>query len=144
MGVSKNHVRGSPGDSNLSDLAPSTLVPSLVEYADSSNCNRAAELDAPIQMCDGLSRNLPGELDTILANCLAHGRRKFVEVAPSFPPQCRYVLEMLGEVYGYDEQAREQSLSPEERLRFHQLTEVVLPEARDVMEVIYKHFCQKG
>jgi transposase len=27
---------------------------------------RAAELDAPIQMCDALSRNLPKELKTIV------------------------------------------------------------------------------
>jgi hypothetical protein len=33
---------------------------------------RAAELEAPIQMCDALSRNLPEELKVILANCLAH------------------------------------------------------------------------
>src|SRR5208337_2599552 len=41
---------------------------------------RAAELDAPIQMCDALSRNtpkLPG-VEVLLANCLAHGRRQVV------------------------------------------------------------------
>jgi hypothetical protein len=39
---------------------------------------RAAERDAPIQMCDALSRNtpkLPG-VEILLANCLAHGRRQ--------------------------------------------------------------------
>ena len=45
---------------------------------------RAAELPPPIQMCDALSRNLPAELKTIVANCLAHGRRQFVEVAERF------------------------------------------------------------
>jgi hypothetical protein len=30
---------------------------------------RRADLQAPIQMCDALSRNLPGELKTVLANC---------------------------------------------------------------------------
>jgi hypothetical protein len=39
---------------------------------------RAAELSAPIQMCDALSRNTCGEFDSILANCLSHGRREFV------------------------------------------------------------------
>jgi len=39
---------------------------------------------------------------------------------PNFPEPCRYVLESLGEVYGYDAQAAELGLSPEERLRFHQ------------------------
>jgi len=56
---------------------------------------RAADLGAPIQMCDALSRNLPGELATIVGNCLAHGRRQFVEVADRFPEECRHVLEAL-------------------------------------------------
>ena len=38
----------------------------------------------------------------------------------NFPEECRYVLETLGEVYRYDARAREQELTPEERLRFHQ------------------------
>jgi transposase len=84
---------------------------------------RAPGLAPPIQMCDASSRNvpkLPEPLATLLANCLVHGRRNFVEVTPNFPEQCRSVLEALGEVYGYDDQAREQGLSPEERLHFHQ------------------------
>jgi transposase len=32
---------------------------------------RNADLPAPIQMCDGLSRNIPSEFDTILSQCLA-------------------------------------------------------------------------
>jgi hypothetical protein len=56
----------------------------------------------------------------VLANCNAHGRRHFVKVTPSFPEECRFVLEALGEVYGYDATARERGLAPEERLRFHQ------------------------
>ena len=56
---------------------------------------RAADLPSPIQMCDALSRNLPGELKTILGNCLAHGRRQFVDVVKQFPEECRHVLEAL-------------------------------------------------
>jgi len=81
---------------------------------------RAAALGPPIQMCDALSRNLPKPLQVILGYCLTHGRRRFVEVAPNFPSECRYVLEALGEIYHYDELAREQGMTPEERLRFHQ------------------------
>lgn len=84
---------------------------------------RAAELPAPIQMCDALSRNvpkLPGGVEILLANCLAHGRRQFVEVAANFPSECRYVLEMLGQVYGHDAEAREQRLTPGQRLQLHQ------------------------
>jgi transposase len=81
---------------------------------------RAQELPPPIQMCDALSRNLPGELQTILANCLAHARRQFVDVYERFPEQCRYLLEALGVVYRNDAIARDRQLSPEARLRFHQ------------------------
>src|SRR5215469_3580698 len=60
---------------------------------------RAEQLPPPIQMCDALSRNVPGELQTIVANCLAHARRQFVEVYERFPEQCRYLREAFGGVY---------------------------------------------
>ena len=81
---------------------------------------RAESLAAPIQMCDALSRNLPGELKTILAHCLAHGRRQFVEVAERFPEECRHVLEALSVIYKNDALAKERQLLPEQRLLFHQ------------------------
>ena len=81
---------------------------------------RAADLPPPIQMCDALSRNRPGELATILANCLAHGRQQFVDVADRFPEECRHVLEAIAVIYHNDALARERNLSPEERLLFHQ------------------------
>jgi transposase len=82
--------------------------------------HRAEELPPPIQMCDALSRNLPGELQTIVANCLAHARRRFVDVYDRFPEVCRHLLESLSVVYRNDAEARERRLSPEARLRFHQ------------------------
>jgi transposase len=81
---------------------------------------RAAELPPPIQMCDALSRNLPGELRTIVANCLAHARRQFVDVYDRFPEECRYLLEALAVVYRNDALAQERHLSPEARLQLHQ------------------------
>jgi hypothetical protein len=81
---------------------------------------RASGLPPPIQMCDALSRNMPRELETILANCLAHGRRQFVEVNEQFPAECRYVLEALEKVYRNDATARKEKLPAEERLLFHQ------------------------
>ena len=82
--------------------------------------HRAEELPPPIQMCDALSRNLPGELQTIVANCLAQARRRFVDVYDRFTEPCRHLLEALAVVYRNDAQARERRLSPEVRLRFHQ------------------------
>lgn len=84
---------------------------------------RSRELPSPVQMCDALSRNVPrlaAGTEILLANCLAHGRRQFVDVAENFPRECRYVLEMLGLVYGHDAEARDRGLTPEERLRLHQ------------------------
>jgi len=82
--------------------------------------HRAAELQPPIQMCDALSRNLPDALRTILGNCLAHGRRRFVDIYDRFPHECGYLLESLAVVYRNDAVARERNLTPEERLHWHQ------------------------
>lgn len=81
---------------------------------------RAAELSAPLQMCDGLSRNLPSELETILGNCLVHARRKFVEVVENFPDEVKKVLGDLKTVYQVDDEAKNQGLNAEQRLRLHQ------------------------
>ncbi len=75
-----------------------------------------------VQMCDALSRNVPhvaAGTEILLANCLAHGRRQFVDVAENFPRECRYVLEMLGQVYGHDAEARDRGLTPVQRLELH-------------------------
>jgi len=81
---------------------------------------RASELEPPIQMCDALSRNLSPEVETLLANCNAHARRKYVEVFNSFPDECDYVLRTLGKIYKNDAVAKNDALSPEQRLSFHQ------------------------
>jgi transposase len=81
---------------------------------------RSVELPPPIQMCDALSRNMPDRLRVIIANCLAHGRRNFVDVVKEFPAEARYVLECLKKVYQTDAEAKEQHLSPDERLKLHQ------------------------
>jgi len=94
--------------------------------------HRAADRSPPIQMCDALSRNTAGEFEAIVAHCLAHARRRYVEVAASFPDECRYVLETLREVYRTDARARAEGLPPEERLRLHQ------EESRPRMEQLEK------
>lgn len=81
---------------------------------------RASELGRPIQMCDALARNMPEELETIVGNCLAHGRRRFVEVASNFPDECLHVLEVLKDVYKNDAQAKRQGMSDQQRLQWHQ------------------------
>ena len=81
---------------------------------------RQSELPPPIQMCDALSRNMPKDLNAIVANCLIHGRRNFVDVVKAFPTEVQYVLEHLKTVYKIDAEAKEQGLSPDARLQRHQ------------------------
>jgi transposase len=81
---------------------------------------RARELEAPIQMSDALASNFTGEFATIVANCLTHGRRKFVDIIEHFPQECRYVIEVLAQVYDHDQQARDQAMTAEQRLHHHQ------------------------
>jgi len=84
---------------------------------------RATELDRPIHMWDALPQNLPDlpeELQTIVAHCLAHARRHFVDVTANFPDQCLYVLKSLKVVYTNEALAKQQGMSPPERLAFHQ------------------------
>jgi transposase len=106
--------------------------------------HRTEGLSPPIQMCDALSRNLPKlpkKLEILVGNCNAHARRHFVEVTRDFPEECRFVLESFGEVYGYDAQAEEQGLQPEERLRFHQ--EYSLPVLNALRAWMVTQFAEK-
>ena len=98
---------------------------------------RAEGLAPPIQMSDALSRNVPKleeKLEILWGNCNAHARRRFVEVTPNFPQECRFVLESLREVYRYDAEAGAQGLTPEARLRFHQ------EHSRPVMDALQAWF----
>jgi hypothetical protein len=63
---------------------------------------------------------MPDDLRVIIANCLVHGRRKFVEIVEAFPDEVKYLLRCLKKVYQTDAQAKQQHLSPDERLKLHQ------------------------
>lgn len=80
---------------------------------------RSGELGPPLHMSDALDRNDPEESDTVRGSCLAHGRRKFVEIAESFPSECKHVLERLAQVYKHDADCRERGLSAEGRQAYH-------------------------
>ncbi len=72
----------------------------------------------PIQMSDALAANWTGEFERIVAKCLAHARRQFVDIEPAFPRECATVLDAIGAVYGFDAQTR--AMNDEQRLLFHQ------------------------
>jgi len=82
--------------------------------------NRENGLDPPIQMCDALASNSSQDFQAILANCLTHGRRQFVDIADNFPDDCRHVLEIIGTVYHHEAIAVEQKMTPPQRLCYHQ------------------------
>ena len=80
---------------------------------------RNEDIPTPTHMCDALSRNPSKDFKTVLANCLVHARRNFVEIADNFPKQCQFVIDTIRDVYRNDTKAKH--LTPEERLKFHQL-----------------------
>lgn len=81
---------------------------------------RASELDSLIQMCDGLSRNVPQGFRIVLANYLTHARRNFIDAIAGFSDNCQHVLETLGKIYHHDEISKDQRMRPTERLSFPQ------------------------
>jgi len=78
---------------------------------------RPPETAPPIQMSDALSANWTGEFERIVAKCLAHARRQFVELEAAFPRECARVLNTLAEVYCHDAQTKQMTAC--ERLAYH-------------------------
>jgi transposase len=71
-------------------------------------------------MSDALSSNKAEETPLIRCHCLAHGRRKFSELAEVFPTESTVVVDALKVVYEHEEAVREQQLSAQERVAYHQ------------------------
>ncbi|MCA1617010.1 MAG: IS66 family transposase [Acidobacteria bacterium] len=78
---------------------------------------RASGLAPPIQMSDALAANWTGEFERIVAKCLAHARRQFIELEAAFPAECGRVLDSLAEVYRRD--AQTEQMRAAERLAYH-------------------------
>lgn len=81
--------------------------------------HRAEALAAPIQMCDALTANMKGDFETILRHCIAHGRRKFVEVAENFPAPCQHVVDSLAQLYRNDALCKERNMTAMQCLDYH-------------------------
>jgi transposase len=95
---------------------------------------RSEALSKPMVMCDASSRNTPDALAAIIANCIAHARRKFVDVSEGFPAKCKYVLEQFKIVYKNDSFAAENNLSDIQRLQYHKTnSETVMNDLRSWM-----------
>ena len=74
----------------------------------------------PILMVDGSSRNIPENLKAILANCLTHGRRQFIDLERNFPVEIAHVINEIACLYRNDAITQELAMTDEERLRYHQ------------------------
>jgi transposase len=72
----------------------------------------------PIIMGDGSSKNWVGEYKKIIAKCLVHARRQFVEIEKNFPQSAKYVIEMLAKIYKIESQTVK--MNQVERLLYHQ------------------------
>jgi hypothetical protein len=81
---------------------------------------READREPPLVMSDALSRNEIDESLVIRCHCLAHGRRQFSDIQEVFPSECRVVMDVIKQVFDHDEAARDQRMSPEARLAYHQ------------------------
>lgn len=71
-------------------------------------------------MSDALSSNNAEEMNLIRCHCLAHGRRQFSDLAEEFPAESAVVVNALKLIYDHDDEARDQGLSAQERLAYHQ------------------------
>jgi hypothetical protein len=79
---------------------------------------RPDDLTEPIIMGDAANKNWSKKFKKLIAKCLAHARRKFVDCEAAFRTECGSVLDMLAEVYHIDAQTK--GLTPQERLAYHQ------------------------
>lgn len=96
---------------------------------------RESHRGTPIQMCDALAHNLPKVFQVILANCLSHARRRFLDIVEPFPREVQLILHTLEQVYANDQITRNLKLSAQERLEFHQTRSAFLMEGlRDWMQ----------
>jgi hypothetical protein len=81
---------------------------------------REPERGKPLVMSDALSSNNAEEMNLIRCHCLAHGRRQFSDLAEEFPAESAVVVNALKLIYDHDDEARDQGLSAQERLAYHQ------------------------
>lgn len=98
---------------------------------------RNPALGRPMKMSDAAALNGKKKTPTIDLNCLAHGRGKFKEIEENFPFECQEVLDAIRKVYEND--ARTEGMSDQERLEYHQAKSGPVMEAlRDFVEEQFK------
>jgi len=89
-------------------------------------------LEVPIAMSDALASNTCGEFEALIANCLTHGRRNFVDLATAFPEEVEHVLLSLKAVYVHDAHCRTLEMTAPARLAYH------VEHSKPVMDELYQ------
>jgi transposase len=90
------------------------------EHLEALLTKREPGREKPLVRSDALSHNKAEEAKLIRCHCLAHGRRQFSELADDFPAESGVVVDALKLIYEHDDAARDQGLSAQERLIYHQ------------------------
>jgi hypothetical protein len=95
---------------------------------------RDPALPAPMVMSDALAAN-GIDAEAIRVHCLAHGQRYFSDIETVFPQQCARVLQDFKQVFEHDAHTREQAMTPQARLAYHQQhSEPILVKLKDWLE----------
>ena len=90
------------------------------EWLDEILGHRPAALARPVVMADALSSNRTSEHEVVRASCNAHARRGFFDVAASYPDEALHALELYQRIWVNEAHCRDEALSPEARLAYHQ------------------------
>lgn len=70
-------------------------------------------------MIDASSNSEPNKEWVIVGYCIAHGRRKFVELLEFFRPECEHFLSMIVKIYQHDDFAKTKGMGADERMLYH-------------------------
>ncbi len=82
---------------------------------------REPDREPPIVMSDALAANaLSNESAVIRSHCLAHGRRYFTDIEEVFPEEGERVIGDFKQVFEHEAVTRQQAMTAEERLAYHQ------------------------
>ena len=111
---------GAESDTERSIVVFRTDIGHAGEWLDEILGLRPAGMAAPVVMSDALSSNRTSGHEVVRAGCNAHARRGFHEVSDSYPDEALHALLLYQQVWVNDAHCREQKLSPEARLAYHQ------------------------
>lgn len=95
---------------------------------------RSKDLTEPIIMADAEQKNWSVDYVAIIAKCLVHARRQFVNCQPAFEEECTRVINDLAEVYKIEAQTK--AMTTSQRLAYHQ--EHSLPMMNDLKDWLNK------